>query len=144
MTYLVLARKWRPKDFSDTVGQEHVLQALINALESGRLHHAYLFAGTRGVGKTTIARILAKALNCETGVTATPRRSRSQWTASPAAKVRESGAPESANHASSKPLASAHCTRAMVSCRLAPAGKVTAMRWRGGTKISFVLLSALV
>ncbi len=72
MTYLVLARKWRPKDFSDTVGQEHVLQALINALESGRLHHAYLFAGTRGVGKTTIARILAKALNCETGVTATP------------------------------------------------------------------------
>ena len=72
MSYLVLARKWRPKDFSDTVGQEHVLQALINALESGRLHHAYLFAGTRGVGKTTIARILAKALNCETGVTATP------------------------------------------------------------------------
>ena len=72
MSYLVLARKWRPKDFSDTVGQEHVLRALINALESGRLHHAYLFAGTRGVGKTTIARILAKALNCETGVTATP------------------------------------------------------------------------
>ncbi|MCH8116956.1 MAG: DNA polymerase III subunit gamma/tau [Proteobacteria bacterium] len=72
MTYLVLARKWRPKDFSETVGQEHVLRALINALESGRLHHAYLFSGTRGVGKTTIARILAKALNCETGVTATP------------------------------------------------------------------------
>ena len=72
MSYLVLARKWRPKDFSETVGQEHVLQALINALESGRLHHAYLFAGTRGVGKTTIARILAKALNCETGVTAKP------------------------------------------------------------------------
>ena len=72
MSYLVLARKWRPKNFSDTVGQEHVLQALINALESGRLHHAYLFAGTRGVGKTTIARILAKALNCETGVTAEP------------------------------------------------------------------------
>ncbi len=72
MSYLVLARKWRPKDFSDTVGQEHVLQALVNALESGRLHHAYLFAGTRGVGKTTIARILAKALNCETGVTAEP------------------------------------------------------------------------
>jgi len=72
MSYLVLARKWRPKDFSDTVGQEHVLRALINALESGRLHHAYLFAGTRGVGKTTIARILAKALNCETGITATP------------------------------------------------------------------------
>jgi len=72
MSYLVLARKWRPKNFSDTVGQEHVLQALMNALESGRLHHAYLFAGTRGVGKTTIARILAKALNCETGVTAEP------------------------------------------------------------------------
>jgi DNA polymerase-3 subunit gamma/tau len=72
MSYLVLARKWRPKSFSDTVGQEHVLQALVNALETGRLHHAYLFAGTRGVGKTTIARILAKALNCETGVTAEP------------------------------------------------------------------------
>lgn len=72
MSYLVLARKWRPKDFSDTVGQEHVLQALMNALETGRLHHAYLFTGTRGVGKTTIARILAKALNCETGVTAKP------------------------------------------------------------------------
>jgi DNA polymerase-3 subunit gamma/tau len=72
MSYLVLARKWRPKTFSDTVGQEHVLQALMNALESGRLHHAYLFTGTRGVGKTTIARILAKALNCETGVTAEP------------------------------------------------------------------------
>ena len=72
MSYLVLARKWRPKDFSDTVGQDHVLRALVNALESGRLHHAYLFAGTRGVGKTTIARILAKALNCDTGVTAQP------------------------------------------------------------------------
>ena len=72
MSYLVLARKWRPKDFSDTVGQEHVLKALMNALETGRLHHAYLFTGTRGVGKTTIARILAKALNCETGVTANP------------------------------------------------------------------------
>ena len=72
MSYLVLARKWRPKDFSDTVGQEHVLQALMNALETGRLHHAYLFTGTRGVGKTTIARILAKALNCETGVSANP------------------------------------------------------------------------
>jgi DNA polymerase III subunit gamma/tau len=72
MSYLVLARKWRPKDFADTVGQEHVLRALVNALQSGRLHHAYLFAGTRGVGKTTIARILAKALNCEEGVTAEP------------------------------------------------------------------------
>jgi DNA polymerase-3 subunit gamma/tau len=72
MSYLVLARKWRPKDFADTVGQEHVLQALINALDSGRLHHAYLFTGTRGVGKTTIARILAKALNCEKGVTSQP------------------------------------------------------------------------
>jgi DNA polymerase III subunit gamma/tau len=72
MSYLVLARKWRPKDFSETVGQDHVLQALMNALDSGRLHHAYLFTGTRGVGKTTIARILAKALNCETGVTAQP------------------------------------------------------------------------
>ncbi len=72
MSYLVLARKWRPKNFTDTVGQEHVLKALVNALESGRLHHAYLFAGTRGVGKTTIARILAKALNCERGVTAEP------------------------------------------------------------------------
>lgn len=72
MSYLVLARKWRPKDFSETAGQEHVLQALMNALESQRLHHAYLFAGTRGVGKTTIARILAKALNCETGITASP------------------------------------------------------------------------
>ncbi len=72
MSYLVLARKWRPKDFADTVGQEHVLKALVNALETGRLHHAYLFTGTRGVGKTTIARILAKALNCEKGVTAEP------------------------------------------------------------------------
>lgn len=72
MSYLVLARKWRPKTFQDTVGQTHVLQALVNALESGRLHHAYLFTGTRGVGKTTIARILAKALNCEKGVTAEP------------------------------------------------------------------------
>lgn len=72
MSYLVLARKWRPKNFSETIGQEHVLQALMNALESGRLHHAYLFTGTRGVGKTTIARILAKALNCEKGVSAEP------------------------------------------------------------------------
>jgi DNA polymerase-3 subunit gamma/tau len=72
MSYLVLARKWRPKNFAETVGQEHVLRALTNALDSDRLHHAYLFAGTRGVGKTTIARILAKALNCETGVTSQP------------------------------------------------------------------------
>ena len=72
MSYLVLARKWRPKTFADTVGQEHVLKALVNALDSGRLHHAYLFTGTRGVGKTTIARILAKALNCDQGVTSEP------------------------------------------------------------------------
>ena len=72
MSYLALARKWRPKTFADTVGQEHVLKALVNALDTERLHHAYLFAGTRGVGKTTIARILAKALNCEKGVTAEP------------------------------------------------------------------------
>ncbi|HEX7718787.1 MAG TPA: DNA polymerase III subunit gamma/tau [Woeseiaceae bacterium] len=72
MSYLVLARKWRPKNFLETAGQEHVLKALCNALDSQRLHHAYLFAGTRGVGKTTIARILAKALNCETGITSQP------------------------------------------------------------------------
>ncbi|MGB5581944.1 MAG: DNA polymerase III subunit gamma/tau [Woeseia sp.] len=72
MSYLVLARKWRPKNFTDTVGQAHVLRALSNALEQERLHHAYLFAGTRGVGKTTIARILAKCLNCEKGLTADP------------------------------------------------------------------------
>jgi DNA polymerase-3 subunit gamma/tau len=72
MSYLVLARKWRPKNFAETVGQEHVLKALTNALDSERLHHAYLFAGTRGVGKTTIARILAKALNCEAGITSEP------------------------------------------------------------------------
>ena len=72
MSYLVLARKWRPKNFAETVGQEHVLRALTNALDSERLHHAYLFAGTRGVGKTTIARILAKALNCEKGITSEP------------------------------------------------------------------------
>ncbi|MAD91442.1 MAG: DNA polymerase III subunit gamma/tau [Gammaproteobacteria bacterium] len=72
MSYLVLARKWRPKIFSETAGQDHVLQALMNALDSGRLHHAYLFTGTRGVGKTTIARILSKALNCENGVSAEP------------------------------------------------------------------------
>jgi DNA polymerase-3 subunit gamma/tau len=73
MTYQVLARKWRPRVFEEIVGQPHVVQALANALESKRLHHAYLFTGTRGVGKTTLARILAKALNCETnGITAHP------------------------------------------------------------------------
>lgn len=72
MSYLVLARKWRPKSFETLVGQDHVVRALTHALATGRLHHAYLFTGTRGVGKTTISRILAKALNCETGVTATP------------------------------------------------------------------------
>jgi DNA polymerase-3 subunit gamma/tau len=72
MSYQVLARKWRPRGFAEMVGQEHVLRALSNALDSGRLHHAFLFTGTRGVGKTTIARILAKSLNCETGVSATP------------------------------------------------------------------------
>ena len=72
MSYLVLARKWRPKNFKETVGQEHVLKALTNALKTQRLHHAYLFTGTRGVGKTTIARVLAKALNCDQGITAEP------------------------------------------------------------------------
>ncbi|MEH6455417.1 MAG: DNA polymerase III subunit gamma/tau [Cocleimonas sp.] len=72
MSYQVLARKWRPQNFKQMVGQEHVLRALMNALDSDRLHHAYLFTGTRGVGKTTIARILAKCLNCETGITSTP------------------------------------------------------------------------
>ncbi len=72
MTYQVLARKWRPKTFESLVGQEHVVRALTHALTDGRLHHAYLFTGTRGVGKTTLARILAKSFNCETGVTATP------------------------------------------------------------------------
>src|SRR5271154_5592111 len=72
MSYVVLARKWRPKRFADMVGQEHVLRALTNALSSGRVHHAFLFAGTRGVGKTTVARILAKCLNCDCGVSATP------------------------------------------------------------------------
>ena len=72
MGYLALARKWRPKNFAETVGQEHVLRALTNALDSERLHHAYLFTGTRGVGKTTIARILAKALNCDNGITSEP------------------------------------------------------------------------
>ncbi|MCE5180446.1 MAG: DNA polymerase III subunit gamma/tau [Betaproteobacteria bacterium] len=72
MSYQVLARKWRPKTFGDLVGQEHVVRALSNALTQQRLHHAYLLTGTRGVGKTTLARIMAKALNCETGITATP------------------------------------------------------------------------
>jgi len=72
MTHQVLARKWRPGRFEDMVGQPHVVRALVNALSSNRLHHAYLFSGTRGVGKTTVARILARCLNCETGVTATP------------------------------------------------------------------------
>lgn len=72
MSHQVLARKWRPSRFEDLVGQPHVVRALANALSGDRLHHAYLFAGTRGVGKTTIARILARCLNCETGVTATP------------------------------------------------------------------------
>lgn len=72
MSYQVLARKWRPRGFAEMVGQEHVLRALSNALDSGRLHHAFLFTGTRGVGKTTIARILAKSLNCEQGISASP------------------------------------------------------------------------
>ena len=72
MTYQVLARKWRPRNFSETVGQELAIRALVNALDNQRLHHAYLFTGTRGVGKTTIARILAKCLNCEKGITSQP------------------------------------------------------------------------
>ena len=77
MSQLVLARKYRPRSFQDMVGQGHVVQALSNALETGRLHHAYMFNGTRGVGKTTVSRILAKALNCvgpngQGGLTATP------------------------------------------------------------------------
>lgn len=72
MSYQVLARKWRPRRFDELVGQKHVVRALANALDQQRLHHAYLFTGTRGVGKTTVARILARSLNCETGVTSTP------------------------------------------------------------------------
>lgn len=72
MSYLVLARKWRPKKFAELVGQEHVVRALTNALDTGRVHHAFLFTGTRGVGKTTIARIFAKSLNCEQGTSAEP------------------------------------------------------------------------
>ena len=72
MTYLVLARKWRPRSFDTLVGQDHVVRALTHALTTQRLHHAWLFTGTRGVGKTTLSRILAKSLNCETGITATP------------------------------------------------------------------------
>ncbi|KGK41751.1 DNA polymerase III subunit gamma/tau [Nitrincola sp. A-D6] len=72
MSYQVLARKWRPRKFSEMAGQEHVLRALVNALDNDRLHHAYLFTGTRGVGKTSIARLFAKALNCEEGVSSTP------------------------------------------------------------------------
>jgi DNA polymerase-3 subunit gamma/tau len=72
MSYLVLARKWRPRGFAELVGQEHVVRSLSHGLTSGRVHHAFLFTGTRGVGKTTVARIFAKALNCEVGVSATP------------------------------------------------------------------------
>jgi len=72
MSYLVLARKWRPKSFEEVVGQQHVLRALINGLDQNRLHHAFLFSGTRGVGKTTLARILAKSLNCEQGISSKP------------------------------------------------------------------------
>lgn len=72
MSYQVLARKWRPKAFAEVIGQQHVLQALINALNNNRLHHAYLFSGTRGVGKTTLARIFAKSLNCDKGITSEP------------------------------------------------------------------------
>ena len=72
MSYQVLARKWRPKNFKALVGQDHVSRALINGLDNDRLHHAFLFTGTRGVGKTTIARILARSLNCDNGVSSQP------------------------------------------------------------------------
>src|ERR1700675_4950076 len=72
MSYTALARKWRPKKFSELIGQEHVRRALVNALGSGRVHHAFLFTGTRGVGKTSIARIFAKCLNCVKGPTVEP------------------------------------------------------------------------
>ena len=72
MSYIVLARKYRPKTFAELVGQSHVVTALSNALTTQRLHHAYLFTGTRGVGKTTVSRILAKSLNCEKGITCDP------------------------------------------------------------------------
>ena len=72
MSYTALARTWRPRSFAEMTGQEHVLRSLANALGSGRVHHAFLFAGTRGVGKTTVARIFAKCLNCERGVVAEP------------------------------------------------------------------------
>src|SRR5688572_193952 len=72
VTYTVLARKWRPRRFEELVGQPHVVQALANSLADNRLHHAYLFTGTRGIGKTTLARLFAKALNCETGIVAEP------------------------------------------------------------------------
>ncbi|MEJ2178603.1 MAG: DNA polymerase III subunit gamma/tau, partial [Gammaproteobacteria bacterium] len=72
MSYQALARKWRPRNFDEVIGQEHVVSALTNALDSQRVHHAYLFTGTRGVGKTTLARIFARALNCETGISSAP------------------------------------------------------------------------